>query len=254
MNGMHVHSQQQIGSSPARCQKLMVRSYCSVYTGQMFSQKIEGIPSYIVSAVTLLVQSFTRMVSSASIIENSDAPTVMYPLILGAQSIHVARQGEEPQISPDVDLEDVRLMAPSQLRSDRAPSASERRAFFSKESNRQVRTLLCQQWLRTSASWHPLVLLPHVCSNIKLQAHVLHTCFHLDGRLSRPFTCGCPADGLLRPCPCLHIPCAAAHCGRCRLQNSHPLHREIQPAAILEGPAHSLHGLRPNIRTAFVES
>lgn len=107
----------------------------------MFSSKIEGIPSYIVSAVTLLVQSFTRMVSSASIIENSEAPTVMYPLILGAQAVHVSLPGGAPDMSPEGELEDVRLMAPDQFKADRATFAAERRAFFAKESNRQVRSI-----------------------------------------------------------------------------------------------------------------
>lgn len=109
-----------------------------VYTGQMFSKKIEEVPQAVIRAVTFLVQSFTRVVSNASVIENSDAPVVIYPLILAAQSCHVSTPGFEPEMSPDVDLEDVSLMAPGEFQEGHTPSQAERKAFFSKIANRKV--------------------------------------------------------------------------------------------------------------------
>lgn len=109
-----------------------------VYTGQMFSKKIDDVPQAVVRAVTFLVQSFTRVVSNASVIENSDAPVVIYPLILAAQSVHVCTPGFEPELSPYVDLEDVSLMAPGGFPDGQAPSDAERKAFFSKAANRKV--------------------------------------------------------------------------------------------------------------------
>lgn len=86
------------------------------------------------------VQSFTRVVSSASIIENSEVPVVLYPLILAAQSVHVSTPGMEPEVAAGVDHEDASLLM-SQGDWDPAsglPSDTERKAFFSKTANRKV--------------------------------------------------------------------------------------------------------------------
>lgn len=108
-----------------------------LYTGQMFARKISDVPAAIITAVTFLVQSFTRVVSSASVIENTDAPMVIYPLILAAQSVHVSTPGYEPEVSPEVDLEDCSLMVPGEFEGH-TPSVAERKAFFSKALNRKV--------------------------------------------------------------------------------------------------------------------
>ena len=129
-----------------------------VYTGQMFGKKIEDVPQAVVRAVTFLVQSFTRVVSNASVIENSDAPVVIYPLILAAQSVHVCTPGFEPELSPFVDLEDASLMSPGGFPDGQAPSVAERKAFFSKTANRKVcsthllRSDVCPSTVATSVA------------------------------------------------------------------------------------------------------
>lgn len=88
-------------------------------------------------AAMLLLQSFTRVISSSSIIQDRGAPIVMYPLVLGAQVINVAMPGNEPDMQ-DLGLsDDVRLLVP-QLTGSAPASESERRAYFGKDANRQV--------------------------------------------------------------------------------------------------------------------
>ena len=111
-----------------------------MYTGQAFHQPLEMVPKHIMRAALLLLHSFTRVVSSSSIIQHRGAPIVMYPLILGAQVVNVSMPGHEPDMA-DLDIsDDVRLLAPQLSGSSGSGPASEssRRAYFAKEANRQV--------------------------------------------------------------------------------------------------------------------
>jgi Protein of unknown function (DUF1769) len=127
-------------------------------------QKDAGITVFL-HAVTFLVQSFTRVVSSASIIENSESPQVIYPLILAAQSVHVSTPGFEPEVSADVDLEDVSLMAPGAFSEGQTPSVAERKAFFSKMTNRKVCAKLAPIRILRCAVALMLVMAPSVDSS-----------------------------------------------------------------------------------------
>jgi hypothetical protein len=112
---------------------------CSdVYTGQMFQHPIKNIPKHVMSAVTMIVQSFTRVVSSATIVEKTNSHTVVYPLVLGAQAVHAAKPGDEPSMDPRAEVEDVRCWVPELENASGPASEQERRAFFSKDENRQV--------------------------------------------------------------------------------------------------------------------
>lgn len=114
---------------------------CRVYTGQAFKQPLEVVPKNVMRAAMLLLQSFTRMVSSASIIQDRGAPIVMYPLVLGAQVINVAMPGHEPNMEDLALSDDVRLLVPqlTDVSGSAPASESERRAYFGKDTNRQVR-------------------------------------------------------------------------------------------------------------------
>lgn len=112
-------------------------------------------------AAMVLLQSFNRMVSAASIIQNKGAPIVMYPLILGAQVVNVAVPGHEPDLDKLDMADDVRLLAPRLTDSSgNAPaSESERRAYFSKDANRQVctdATNRMRTYLSTEMSRQPI--------------------------------------------------------------------------------------------------
>lgn len=113
---------------------------CRVYTGQAFKHPLEAVPRHVMRAAMMLLQSFTRVLSSASIIQNKGAPIVLYPLVLGAQVVHVAMPGDEPSIDDLEVTDDVRLLAPQLTSASGSSPAteSERRAYFSKDANRQV--------------------------------------------------------------------------------------------------------------------
>lgn len=111
-----------------------------MYTGQAFKQPLEVVPKHVMRAAMVLLQSFTRMVSSANIIQSRGAPIVMYPLVLGAQVLHAAMPGHEPSID-DLNLsDDARLLVPSLTDSSGSGPAPmyDRRAYFQKDGNRQV--------------------------------------------------------------------------------------------------------------------
>jgi hypothetical protein len=68
----------------------------------------------------------------------------MFPLILGAQVVHVAPANAPPSMDPEEEHEDVSLLVPSLIPSpkDKEPEKA-RLQFFSKEENRKVRCLRC---------------------------------------------------------------------------------------------------------------
>ena len=111
-----------------------------MYTGQAFQQPLELVPKHVMRAALVLLHSFTRVFSSSSIIQHRGAPMVMYPLILGAQVVNVSTPGHEPDMADLNISDDVRLLAPQLVGSGGSGPASEssRRAYFSKDANRQV--------------------------------------------------------------------------------------------------------------------
>lgn len=65
-----------------------------MYTGQLFESELKRLPHMVMSWVTQIVNSFSRVVRSATLVENREGlHCVMFPLILGAQAVHIARPG-----------------------------------------------------------------------------------------------------------------------------------------------------------------
>ena len=90
-----------------------------------------------------IIGSFNRLVSSATVMSDAEgSQCIMYPLILGAQAVHVARAGAAPSMDAEAEQEDVALLVP-ELAAEAAQSGESadraRLAYFSKEANRKVR-------------------------------------------------------------------------------------------------------------------
>jgi Protein of unknown function (DUF1769) len=118
-----------------------------VYTGQLFEHEIKNMPGMVFAIINQIVNSFSRLVSSSTIVKNeAGCHCIMFPVILGAQAVHVARPGEEPSMDPGDEQEDVTLMLTDLNGSDGAAGTTEkaRLRHFEKEEARQVRCwLLC---------------------------------------------------------------------------------------------------------------
>ena len=67
---------------------------CSVYTGQLFESELKRLPHMVMTWVSQIVNSFSRVVRSATLVENREGThCVMFPLILGAQAVCISHPG-----------------------------------------------------------------------------------------------------------------------------------------------------------------
>jgi hypothetical protein len=129
-------------TTPARTRSVTTTgATCRVFTGQAFEHSIKNLPWIVTAAVTQILSTFSRLVSSATIVQNDeDSHCIMYPVILGAQAVHVARVGEEPSLHMHEEKEDISLMVPGlAVNGDDGTTEKARLHHFAKEETRKVR-------------------------------------------------------------------------------------------------------------------
>jgi hypothetical protein len=114
---------------------------CRVYTGQAFEHPLVSLPSFVTWIAQTIMSSFNRLVSTATIVEmKAGAQCFMYPLILGAQAVHVANANEAPSMHAEEEQEDISLLVPSLTPSPNSKDLDKARLqYFSKEDRRKVR-------------------------------------------------------------------------------------------------------------------
>jgi hypothetical protein len=124
---------------------------CRVYTGQLFESEIKYLPRFVMTIVNQIVNGFSRLVSSSTIVRNEDGQhCIMFPVILGAQAVHIAEPGAEPSMEPGQEAEDISLMVPGLDHSKDGDGTTEkaRLRHFAKEDARQVRcSTICVWWM-----------------------------------------------------------------------------------------------------------
>lgn len=108
--------------------------YNDLVSGQEFFRPLKNIPSmWLVESVLLKV---ARAISPSMTVGPSSAPSLLVPVISGAQGVCVHRDGDQPSILA-APMDDMTLLHPELRNADGSSvSSTTRRRFFNKASNR----------------------------------------------------------------------------------------------------------------------